>query len=250
MTNIHSHVKSLDHFDEFWNKKIDLCSSHFRNNITVAYLYNFNITTFLRSLSDSYLADTQPLNDLYMQKHTKYSAFTLDEFLASYAELHSFYANFQARKKTVTTTKLDQFVQKYNALDIQQKQETILPYTVDELFSLILSSFYPSVRFSIRNFFLDTDLVVFDKKTSSVLVRNFRPNNQNFEAMNKNSSFHLVNSFSSNSNDLKEVLSSISDLFDSLQKDNDYLEQHVNQLNQKIDKHDKEGMNGYLLTWH
>jgi hypothetical protein len=185
----------------------------------------------------------------------EYFGFDSETFLKSYNQINNFYTSFQLRKKTVPASKLEQFVQHYESLDAQSKERTVLPYNVDELFSLFFTSLYPSVRSSVRDFLLNNNLVVFDKKLSAVYVKTFTPNIKSLQVMNKNSSQSLVSSFGSDfiesgSVDLQKMFSFVLNLVENLKNDNEYLERHINGLNERMDRQDKEGMNGYLLTWH
>jgi len=250
MMNIYSHIKSVDHFDQVWNKKISLFSKHFENQPVIACLYSFNITFFLRALADSTIgvSDQIPQNDIII--HEEYCKMDLKTFMINPIGILSFYMRYQPRKKSITQKRLDAFNDSYQSLTVAQKKAVVLPYFFNDFFNIIFASFYPSVRISLLTFMFKNGIIVSDKSNAFVTVVPYHPNTEQIFTMNKSSTSLVYDTMLSDSKDVFDVLKSMQSYIENLIKDNNFVQSSYESLLTKTELQDKQGINGYLMTWH
>lgn len=250
MMDIHSHIKSVDHFDQIWNKKVSLFSKHFENRPVVACLYDFNITFFLRALADSMIGVSDQIPQSDINTHEAYCKMNLEAFMNCRDVAFNFYMRYQPRKKPVTQKRLDAFNVSYQSLTAAQKKAVVLPYFFNDFFNIIFGSFYPSVRISLLSFMFKNKIIVPDKSNKFVTIVPYDPSNEHIFTMNKSSTSLAYDTMLSDSKDVFDVLKSMQSYIENLIKDNNFVQNSYESLLKKMELQDKQGINGYLMTWH
>lgn len=250
MTHVHSHIKSVDHFDQLWNSKVKLFREYFVNTPLIAFAHRFNITSFIRSLSDSLFGLRESVNENHLQSFSTYNSYNTKSFIDNYTHIISFLLNFEPRKKTISAEKLNTFVNEYDLLSNQDRKLIILPYQLEEFVEILFCDFYPSVCSSFQSFMVENNIMYSDKKNKMVYIKNFTPTNDQIMSINSSASFVLKSNFASNFIAFDTAIQQITNLVNSLMSDNAYLENRINQISKELEKQNKEGINGYLMTWH
>lgn len=250
MMNIYSHIKSIDHFDQVWNKKVSLFGKHFENRPVIACLYSFNITFFLRALADSTIGVSDQIPQSHINAHEEYCKMDLETFMNHQASALGFYMKYQPRRKPVTQKRLDAFNDSYQSYTAAQKKAVVLPYSSKDFFNIIFASFYPSVRISLFNFMFQNRIIVADKSDAFVTVVPYHPSTEHILIMNKFSTSLVYETMLSDSKDVFDVLKSMQSYIENIIKDNNFVQSSYESLLRKIELQDKQGINGYLMTWH
>jgi len=256
MNRIHSHIKSKEHFDAIWNDTLDLYSKYFSNNLSNVFAYTFKLKGFL-----TFLYQNVDFNSEFQDNETN-ALLSSGDALLQHAnvdrftpQLHTAFNNYlyglcayEKRKKNIKSEKISSFfLENYSNMTKEQKSLVVLPFDINVLSEDFFSDFYPSIRTNIISFLLDKGLVNYNPNYEVIFLKKHNITNEEIESIN------LAGSLSQVSHNLKQVsdlTSKLSQLVDNLSKDREYLEVRLVELQDFIEKQNKEGMNGYLLTWH
>lgn len=256
MNRIVSHVKSKQHFDAIWNNVLDTYSKYFSNNLPNSFAYTFKLTGFLNYIYsnrniDSIESFPNVQNVISCQNqlldHASSTTFTpsLNNLFVAYVDS---LLVFEKRKKTISTDKICTFfLESYRSMNDDHKNTVVLPFTVDEILNQMLSDFYPSVVRAFTFFINSKQLAIYNNKYNVTFLKKHNITNDDLESINSPAKYvDLI----SNTEGILQSLSHLSTLVNSLIIDKEYIELKYAELEAKIEKQEKEGMNGYLLTWH
>jgi hypothetical protein len=248
MIKVYSHIESKSHFDALWNDRIDYLSTYFANTKNLLIAYNFKYFNFITKLYNSVLDNTLD----------SFSQYDLNIYLSDQtvpSDLINLYKEYETRKKSVNSNKLDQYVSTLQD-HVVDKDFVIIPESYSFFPNNFFYSLYPSARQSLFDFLLKNELLVVNKKTFSITLKKYSCTIKDISTINSFTSYVKVDYLQKQSN-FKQVLESIDDTISSLLVDKYYLEEHIqilskhiDTLNKKIETQSQEGVNGYLLTWH
>lgn len=150
-------------------------------------------------------------------------------------------------------------VNTYNSL-YADKELYVYPYSSTKLFNHMFKNVLPSAQEPLYNYICSSlPGPIFDKYDSSSLtsfksciLSQYNISDQDLDFLNKNVFWHVDSDFDMSVN-LKNFTSCVQNLSDdnkAYQKYVEELELKVSTLIEHIDTQAKEGVNGYLLSWH
>lgn len=260
MNRIQSHIKSKQHFDEIWNNRLDFYSTYFANNLPNSFAYHFRLKNFSNLLLTTVDLNSIDSSTTYASFITRYQSLlsfqnavdytsSLDAELSSYFEI---LVNYEDRRKKIPSVeKLRSFFHDvYLSITPQQKNTIVFPFAVDLVIDFFFADFYPSIQSSIKTFFIKNNLIVHNSKLGITFLKKHNITNEDLEIINKNSLISFDGYSDNVLNNAKVSLDLLFNAVDNLNNDKKFLESKVIELQNKIDKDQKEGFNGYLLTWH
>jgi len=248
MIKVYSHIDSKSHFNALWNDRIDNLSKYFSNTKNLLIAYNFKYFSFITQLYNSVI------NNKIDQFSEDHLSIYLNDQTVSF-DLVNLYKEYEARKKSVNSNKLSEYVSTFEN-HVVDKDSVIIPESLDFFAYNFFYLLYPSVRQSLIDFLLSKDLITVNKKTFSLTLKKYNCTVNDIATINSSASHSKVNRLQKELN-FKQGLESVDDTVSSLVNDKYYLEEHIqilskhiDELNKRIQTQEQEGVNGYLLTWH
>lgn len=256
MNRIISHVKSKQHFDDIWNNVLDFYSRYFSNNLPNSFAYTFKLKGFYNYIYsninvdslDSFPAVQNVIsNQNHLLNYASNTQFTPELNTAFIAYIDSLLV-FEKRKKTISTNRICTFfLESYRSMNDDEKNKIFLPFTLEEVFNNLLPNFYPSARSSFVSFVSSKGLATYNSKYDITFLKKHNVTNEDLKNINIPINYTDV---LSNTQGILKSLSDLSNIVNSLIIDKEYLELKFTELESIMEKQQKEGINGYLLTWH
>lgn len=262
-----SHIKSVDDFNLIWNSRIDLYSVYFSQTLACSLALSLGFFGFLRSLYSDIAS--RGLDSLTIEPH-HISVYT-SPLLAkvSYTEFNEQLGNsiyhlidvlnyYEVRKKYPKREKISDFVLNQYSPSEQDSVSIILPFSREDIYAMFFQDLYPSLSVSLVSFLESKFLFSINKKNTFTFMQKYEMNNEDLSLINHSLSNADLNSANENANlricslvaELYSELNILSNSYSALLRDKAYLELKVKNLYDLVDLEKKQGINGYLRTWH
>jgi hypothetical protein len=266
MNFINSHIRSVDHFNEVWNNKIQLYKLYFSNNLATNFAYHFKYRGFLSFL---YNIDLSEQNNPEIERH-KSAYLSLNEVYSKQQSYDSSLANaldgycsilniYEKRRKSAPSdVKKENFFNNiYLNISQEDRNKVVLPLGIDSVLSSMFDSFYPSLLSSFIGFLNKNNLLSYNSKLDITYLLEYKVTNNDLAEINSLSNIAKFENILTLSEDKKNIykllcdhLSANQSIVDILVKDKEYLESKIIDLYDQIENNKKQGQNGYFLTWH